>query len=300
MAQVPLLWIWDNVEPVAGFPTGTPSDWTAAEQTALRRFLQEARGTRARFLLTSRRDERGWLGDLPTRIAVPPMPFQERVQLARAIAAKQQKRLDEVEDWRPLLNYTQGNPLTLTTVVGQALRDGLTRKEQIAAYVSQLCRGEAVFADEPAQGRAKSLGASLSYGFAASFSETERQQLALLHFFQGFVDVDVLVAMGTEEADWGLPALRGLTREQGIALLDRAAEVGLLTALGGGYYRIHPALPWYFKQLYEEYYEIGDWVVSSISNLQSPIPNLQCRLLWKRWAKWGTTTTTSTAQATGT
>jgi hypothetical protein len=34
----------------------------------------------------------------------------------------------------------------------------------------------------------------------------------------------------------------GLTHEQGIALLDRAAEVGLLNAHGGGYYSIHPAL----------------------------------------------------------
>src|SRR5207302_1307615 len=44
------------------------------------------------------------------------------------------------------------------------------------------------------------------------------------------------------------------TREVGIALLDRAAEVGLLTALGGGYYRIHPALPWFFRRLFDQYY----------------------------------------------
>ncbi|MAU00227.1 MAG: hypothetical protein CL608_24065 [Anaerolineaceae bacterium] len=254
MAQIPVLWIWDNVEPVAGFPTGTPSDWTDAEQAALKRFLQDARGTRAKFLLTSRRDERGWLSDLPTRIPVPPMPFQERVQLARAIAGKLGKRLDEVEEWRPLLAYTQGNPLTLTTVVGQALRDGLSSADQIAAYVAQLRRGEAVFADEPGQGRDKSLGASLSYGFTHTFNETERQQLALLHFFQGFVAMHTLQLMGDPDNEWHVPALRGLTPEQVIALLDRAAEVGLLTAFGGGFYRIHPALPWYFKQLNDQYY----------------------------------------------
>ena len=53
--------------------------------------------------------------------------------------------------------------------------------------------------------------------------------------------------MGDPEADWCLPEVRGLTREAGIALLDRAAEIGLLTAHGGGYYAIHPALPWYFR-----------------------------------------------------
>jgi len=50
--------------------------------------------------------------------------------------------------------------------------------------------------------------------------------------------------------------VRGLTREEGIALLDRAAEVGLLTSHGGGYYGIHPALPWFFKGLFERCYSV--------------------------------------------
>ena len=41
LAQVPVLWIWDNVEPVAGFPEGAESQWTAAEQRELRDFLQQ-------------------------------------------------------------------------------------------------------------------------------------------------------------------------------------------------------------------------------------------------------------------
>lgn len=58
LQQVPVLWIWDNVEPVAGFPSGTESGWTKKEQRELADFL---RATRAKFLLTSRRDEQGWL-----------------------------------------------------------------------------------------------------------------------------------------------------------------------------------------------------------------------------------------------
>ncbi len=61
LRQVPVLWIWDNVEPVTGFPRGTPSAWSAAEQSELAQFLLEASGTRAKFLLTSRRDEEAWL-----------------------------------------------------------------------------------------------------------------------------------------------------------------------------------------------------------------------------------------------
>jgi tetratricopeptide (TPR) repeat protein len=252
LKQVPVLWIWDNVEPVAGFPAGTPSVWTADEQRELADFLRDCRGTKARFLLTSRRDEQGWLGDLPRRIAVGGMPVQERVQLARALAEKQGRKIADVDDWRPLLRFTEGNPLTITVLVGQALRDGLRTREQIEDFVEQLRRGEARFDDDASEGRTRSLGASLAYGFEHAFSEPERRQLAVLHFFQGFVDVDALRTMGNPEADWCLPELRGLTREAGIALLDRAAEVGLLTALGGGYYRIHPALPWFFQGLFRQ------------------------------------------------
>jgi hypothetical protein len=94
----------------------------------------------------------------------------------------------------------------------------------------------------------------VSYGFASAFSEDERKQLALLHLFQGFVDVGTIRMMGRPEADWALDEVRGLTREQGIGLLDRAAEIGLLTALGNGYYSLHPALPWYFRELFERDY----------------------------------------------
>lgn len=240
MWQAPLLWIWDNVEPVAGFPKGSESKWSAQEQRDLADFLRAARETKAKFLLTSRRDERDWLGDLPARVAVPPMPRQERLELARALASKHGRRLTDVEDWRPLLDFTDGNPLAITVVVGQALRDGLRTRGQVEAFVARLRAGEAVFQDEVTQGRMRSLAASLNYGFEHAFNEAERKQLALLHLFQRFVGVDAL------------RHIADLTRESGIQLLDRAAEIGLLTARGGGGYSIHPALPWFFRGLFEQ------------------------------------------------
>jgi tetratricopeptide (TPR) repeat protein len=269
---VPMLWIWDNVEPVAGFPEGTPSTLPPPEQQELLDFLRDARDTKARFLLTSRRDERKWLGDLPARLTMPPMPMQERLELAKALAARYGRRIDEVEDWRPLLRYTGGNPLTITVVVGQALRDNLSTRQQIETYVAKLRKGEAAFEDEESEGRVKSLGASLSYGFNHAFNEEELRQLALLHMFQGFVNVDALVLIGAPEVEWSLPSVLGLSREAGVALLDRAAEVGLLTALGGGYYVIHPALPWFFKALFDQYY--GDNPTSPIRAYVEAISHL--------------------------
>ncbi|NJN19863.1 MAG: ATP-binding protein, partial [Oscillochloris sp.] len=253
MGQIPLLWIWDNVEPVSGFPVGAASVWSVAEQQALADFLRAARSTQARFLLTSCRDEREWLGDLPQGIAVPPMPMAERQQLAEALLSRARIPYDQ-SVWRPVLIYSGGNPMALTVALGQAVRDGLRSFAQVERYVQQLRAGEAAFADDGDEKRSRSLGASLRYGFHAAFDDGERAVLALLHHFQGFIDVDALVAMGNPAYDWHLLQIAGLSRERGIAILYRAGEIGLLTALGHGYYNIPPALPWFLRRLYKEVY----------------------------------------------
>ena len=249
-----VLWIWDNVEPVAGFPAGTKSAWSETEQQELVKFLQDVtRETETKFLLTSRRNEQEWLGDMAHRIIMPAMPIPERVQLARALAEQQGHQLGSVTEWLPLLQFSMGNPLTIRVLVGQALLYGLRSKEQIEDFVAKLRLGEGVIDDER-EGRSSSLGASLSYGFEQAFNEHERQQLALLHLFQGFVNVDVLCWMGEPDTDWCIPALCGLTRAVGISLLNRAADIGLLTTQESGRYFVHPAVPWYFKSLFDKYY----------------------------------------------
>jgi tetratricopeptide (TPR) repeat protein len=255
LAQVPVLWVWDNIEPVAGFPTGTPSAWTGDEQEDLKAFLTDLAATQCKVLLTSRRDEQAWLGDLPARIILPPMPMLERLELARAIAARQPGGTQlflQVQDWRPLLEFTQGNPLTITLLTRQAIHDHHTSRDQIEGFVAQLRAGAATVTDDTTQGRAGSLAASLDYGFTHTFTQPERATLALLALFQGFIDIDTLIAMGT--GDNPVPAVTGLTREQGIALLDRAAETGLLTAHGGGYYDVHPAIPTHLHHLFTHHH----------------------------------------------
>ncbi len=278
--QIPPLWIWDNVEPVNGFPAGADSAWSLSEQRELRTFLQIVTAqSKTKFLLTSRRDEREWLGDIPKRVTLPPMPMQERVRLTRALADKQEKRIADVKDWLPLLRFTQGNPLTITVMVGQALRDGISSQAQIEAYLNKLHNGETAFNDEASEGRSKSLGASLSYGFEQAFSPDKRKVLALLHFFQGFVDVTVIRWMvePDENTDWGL-GYEGYTNEKIAKILDTAADIGLLTSHGGGYYTIHPALPWFFNSLFEQYYPEETPQPSDDPNRQSQIVNRKSAL----------------------
>lgn len=240
-----LLWVWDNVEGVAGFPPGAASAWTADEQGELRAFLGQVRATKARVLLTSRRPEHDWLGVLATRVALAPMPMRERVELAKAIADRHGRRLGELEDWRPLLRYAEGNPLTTTMVVSQALRQGLATSAAIEAFVARLRAGQDLEDSAEAEGRSRSLGASLRYGFTDAFGPPDQARLALLGLFQGFVDADALETMGDPSRAQHLASLCGLGKEGWVGLLDRAAEAGLLSPVGGGYYRLHPALPWF-------------------------------------------------------
>lgn len=256
LRQLPVLWVWDNVEPVAGFPDGTESQWTPAEQRDLADFLKlvkEDKATKAKFLLTSRRPEQGWLGGIPYRVAMPRMRRSDAAGLARSLG-EQKIAAEDIADWQPLLDYCQGNPLTLRVLVGQAIRGNLSGRDRIAAFVEDIRGGERAIEDaDEAQGRDRSLGASLDYGFRHAFKDDELPVIALLHLFQGTLDVNALALMG--EGDHALPELRGKTEEHLTRVLDRARETGLLTHLGGTWYAIHPALPWFLRQLFARHYD---------------------------------------------
>lgn len=261
LAQIPALWIWDNVEPVAGFPAGADSPWTAEQQAELRDFLRDvwAAPGKGRILLTSRRDERGWLGEnFPRRVAPPPLRRADRLALAEKLAdARGLNDRPTMQALAPLLDYSAGNPMALTVLVGQALHDRLTTVAQVEAYVAALRRGEGRFSDDRDQGRARSLGASLAYGFDAAFSDTERKHLALLALCQGVAHVEALALMGHPGNPHHLPDCAGLSEDYWLGLLQRAAEIGLLTEIGGGFFTIHPALPWFLHDLFQRHWPGG-------------------------------------------
>jgi tetratricopeptide (TPR) repeat protein len=269
----PALWVWDSVETIAGFPSGVASDWSAAEQRELSEFLRLIAGTKAKILLTSRREETAWLGDLPERILMSNMQLDDFIPLAQKLTEAHKQPLRSVRDWWPILQFTRGNPLTSTALVEQALRDNLRSGEQMEAFIDRLRAGEDAL-NEIGGDRPRSIRASLNYGFDRGFNDSERGQLALLHFFQGWVNADALRMMGKRTAPWSLPALRDMTREACDDLLDRAADVGLLTHIKGkggyvsdvpwrrqdlileasGQYVAHPMLPWFFKPLFDAIY----------------------------------------------
>jgi hypothetical protein len=88
------------------------------------------------------------------------------------------------------------------------------------------------------------------------FSYREERQLALLHFFKSSFNLNALIMMGSDKADWshGVPELRGQTPEACTNLLDRAAKQGLLSGRGGGWYRINSDQEPFFDTLFDKCY----------------------------------------------
>lgn len=258
LRQISVLWIWDNVEAVAGFPVGTESVWNDEEQADLADFLKLIKldpATKARFLFTSRREEDYWLREIPHRIQMSRMRNPDAFNLALRIGSEKKLSRRDIAEWKPLLDYCDGNPLTLRILIGQAVNAGLFGKEQISEFVQAIRDGEEEIQDaDKALGRDKSLGASLNYGFLNTFDEPDLAVIALLHLFQGVVDVDALHWMGHEKSEHSLSSLREYSKEDLERLLQQASNVGLLGSLNEGRYRIHPALPWFLTRLFKRYY----------------------------------------------
>ncbi|HEX8072010.1 MAG TPA: tetratricopeptide repeat protein [Pyrinomonadaceae bacterium] len=246
LRQVRCLFIWDNFEPVAGFPTGTPSAWKPEEQQELRAFLGDLRGGETRVLITSRRNE-PWLGPIYRRVQIGGLKLIEAQELALRVlrrAGLNPTQIRRLPAYNKLLKYLRGNPLAIQAILPELAR--MTPEKLLTA----LQAGEVkLTADDPAQGRERSLAASLTYRLDA-LDATLRQRLGVLALFQGFVSADVLANVCQQD---GAPdVLQGLGRAEWIQILDKAAEVGLVRRAGEGSYTVHPALPWFFHDLLRE------------------------------------------------
>jgi hypothetical protein len=191
-----VLWIWDNVESIAGFPSGAESEWTKQDQTELAGFLANVTATTARILLTSRRPETIWLASVNVeRVALSPMAFDETAELARGLQKVLGIEKFVRSEWSSLLTFARGNPLTITVLVNQALRFGLRDRTEVERFVESVRSGAARFEDASSEGRAASLTASLTYGFEHAFTELQRRALTLLYLFAGCVNVRTLALM---------------------------------------------------------------------------------------------------------
>ena len=241
MNQIPCFWIWDNVEAVE--PVTDESEWSDVEREELTRFLRSARQSQAKFLLVSSPAEHRWLGIMPRRVSISGLPPCERLQMTRALVEHDDGRLEDADDWRPLLDYSEGNPLALACLTACAVKEEIESAGGLRALQGRVA--SAASGDDGGN----VARAALSYAVNKGLGENDRRVLALLHLFRGTVNVERLAAQAEGPADAALPHLKKnrafveLSDDPESSVLDRAAKLHLLTRRGRGVFTMHPMLP---------------------------------------------------------
>ena len=239
------LLIWDNFEPVAGFPAGNEPLLSANERDNLQRFLKDLRSGKSWVLITSRREE-SWL-DCAYSLNLQGLREQDVEELAAKIL--QMVGVDRAKlpkEYLDLLKLLGGHPLSLRVILPHL------KTQTPSQLIEALRLGLDTFSGAEEEGRDKSLTVSLDYSFA-KLSEQARRHLPFLGLFSERVSVDWLhlfsessdneyghsyqEVFGTQmqKADW-------------LRILHEATEVGILEHLAENLYKIHPALPWYLRQ----------------------------------------------------
>ncbi|WP_445248117.1 tetratricopeptide repeat protein, partial [Microcoleus sp. OTE_8_concoct_300] len=242
----PCLLIWDNFEPVNGFPQGNPPLVPAAERKSLKQFLKHLRGGQSWVLITSRREE-NWLDCGYALRGLKGLVQADAEELAaRILLEAGVDRAKLPGEYLELLKLLGGHPLSLRVVLRHL------KSQTPVQLIEALRRGLDTFQGGEEEGREKSLVVSLDYSFA-NLSARARQHLPFLGLFSERVNAHWLDNFSANpDSDWGQAyrAVFGenLQESDWIGLLNEATAAGIMEDLGDTIYKIHPALPWYLRQ----------------------------------------------------
>jgi CHAT domain-containing protein/AAA ATPase-like protein len=133
MRRTPTLWILDDIETVSGY---RDQPWDAQQRQELLTFLRAARDTKTRLLLLSRHDEQAWLGDLPARLPLPPLPPAERSLLLQAVIAAHHGQMTGLGPASAAVRAIGGNPRAVIDLTEQALRAGCTTGTELGTFLA--------------------------------------------------------------------------------------------------------------------------------------------------------------------
>jgi tetratricopeptide (TPR) repeat protein len=233
------LLVWDNFESIKEMP-GTIGDTPPLDesgQAELREFLDWVREhSKGTVIITSRTRE-DWLGQVHW-LTVGGLNRAEAVRyaghlLAPFLAARQrrvQRSFGEMLDW------LDGHPLAMRLTLPSL---EVTEPAKLLAGLRGITP---LTAADTGQDRLSSLGACITYSFV-HLADSARRLLVAVSLLHGIADEGLLtVFSGVEGVS---DRFAGVSKEEWTAVLEDAARAGLLTGIGFGMYRIHPALPGY-------------------------------------------------------
>jgi hypothetical protein len=156
-----------------------------------------------------------------------------------AAAARRQERA-----FGELLEWLDGHPLSMRLTLPRL--DNTPPAVLLAGLQGTVPMPGGNHAD--AGDRSSSLAASITYSLAHLAERTGRL-LSAVCLFHGVAHAGML---GVFSGQPGVPErFAGVSTGDWVAVLEDAARVGLLTPLGAGMYRVHPALPGYLAAAWQ-------------------------------------------------
>jgi tetratricopeptide (TPR) repeat protein len=241
-----LLLIWDNFETVHSMPDPNvaTSPLHNEAQNDLAEFVgQLAAGGRSALIITSKNRE-DWLGGTLRRVEVGGLVGDEITtyvdQLLAPYPDGPAKRQTKV--FGELLEFLNGHPLSMRLILPYLERSS-------AQELLHALRGIMPLPGADDGGRLTSLPASITYSFT-HIPTAAADALPALSLFRHVTDAEVLaitsIQGGCPDRFTGpLGETFDQARHRWTEILDIATSVGVLTNIGAGIYRIHPALPGY-------------------------------------------------------
>jgi tetratricopeptide (TPR) repeat protein len=248
----PCLLVWDNFEPVAGYPTGGEPLASDEERDKLSRFLKALKGGKSRVIITTRKPSEDWLEVAYRLVELSGLSKWDAGQLASVIlqtVGRKPPDFKDDPDYSNLIALLGGHPRSFEIVLPQLRRK--TPGEVIVAL----------------QNRVDSLGeaiedASLAYAFS-QLSERTRKHLPIIGLFASYANADTLgVFSAGQESSWQSSYQKVMEEAFAApaweAALEEAGDAGLLRSLGNRIFELHPTLaPFLRRQLVSQVAEGG-------------------------------------------
>ena len=250
LKENPALLVFDSLQNLAGFPTGTPGLLDEAEMADLDSFIKEvSEGGQTWTLLVSRRDREPWLTILHGSYPLGGLAGADRIVLGTRLleeAGADPMRLGP--EYLQILELVDGHPLAME--IALPLLKDVPASVLVGELRSELEKHEPG-ADE--EGRPPYLTVVMDHAFSR-MPRRSRTHLPFLSMFRSRVMMDILTHITNEGQ-----AYKSVTGEQlgyGACrtLLRTARDGGFLEPITPSVYQIHPSLPWFLgRSLYRQF-----------------------------------------------
>ena len=234
------LLVWDNFEPVNGYPEGEEPLAPTEERKKLSSFVKALRGGKSRVLITTRKPDEDWLGVACTLHELSGLTRGDAEELAGVILKKIGRGPgdfladpDSKYYYDNLLDLLRGHPRSMEVVLPLLRKN--TPEQVIASLQHRIDRQSESVED-----------ASLGFAFTR-LSDRAVKHLPFCGLFTGYVNTSILslfVSLGDKHKQVYTNIIGEPLDTMGWEeILEEAVRSGLVSSKGQQMFVLHPTLP---------------------------------------------------------